>query len=337
MLEHALLLDEHGVRGCQQNIGTSNDWDEVQEFCRDVYMPYRVRPLVSSACPDATMLSAQLGRITVTRFSYGTGIYLDQFDASAGKILVLNTLQGSLEHLGSRGAVATKSGDSFVVDCSRAEYWLKGDEQHMQLNLTIDHDVLEEVAERWFGYVPDNRLWTERTKFGGPSSRWMSLLDYATRSLTTNAQSAPNSAMGRHVEELLCVELLSEWARGAGVDLEKGATSASPYYVHNAEAIFEAEARNMPTIAEVAQRVGVSARTLSEGFRRFRGITPRDFLMARRLDGLRKDLLSAPEHLSVAQIATDWGYVNFGNMASKYRQRFGELPSQTRKASRWKK
>jgi transcriptional regulator GlxA family with amidase domain len=99
--------------------------------------------------------------------------------------------------------------------------------------------------------------------------------------------------------------------------------------VRRAEEILSDEAREAPTIGEVAARVGVSARTLSGGFQRFRGQSPRDFLAARRLDGFRADLLAARGDLTVAEIAADWGFVNFGALAGRYRERYGELPSHT--------
>ena len=126
------------------------------------------------------------------------------------------------------------------------------------------------------------------------------------------------------------MELLRQWAAGAGLKLEDGARAAAPGYVRRAEEIFEAEARDAPTIGDVAQRVGVSARTLSGGFQRFRGLSPRAFLAARRLDGLRADLVAAPADLTVTEIAAGWGFSNFGALAGRYRARFGELPSQTR-------
>ncbi|WP_246525607.1 hypothetical protein [Thalassovita aquimarina] len=45
MLEEALALDANGTPICDDWPTHSQDWDEVQEFCRTVYMPYRVRPL----------------------------------------------------------------------------------------------------------------------------------------------------------------------------------------------------------------------------------------------------------------------------------------------------
>lgn len=330
MLEQALLVDASGAPIRYDAPTHSTDWDEVQEFCKSVYMPYRVRPLERFSRPDATMISAMAGRVTMTRFSYGTGIYLDNFDPDAGNIIVLNTLRGALEHQCDGGSISTGAGDSFVVDCSRTDYWLEGDPNHMQLNLTVPHQVMEETAERWFGYVPDDRLWCARVRIGGPQSAWPALLEYAARSLTRAGPVSADAALARHVEEMLCVELLRQWATAAGVRLEVGARTAAPGYVRRAEEIMEAEARDAPTIGEVAQRVGVSARTLSGGFRRFRGMSPRAFLAARRLEGLKADLETAPFDRTVSQIAADWGFANFGALAGRYRERFGELPSQTR-------
>lgn len=330
MLHDALLRDAAGMPVCHGSSTRSADWDEVQAFCQSVYMPYRVRPLERLARPDATMISARAGRLTMTRFSYGTGIHLDCFDPLAGNILVLNTLRGALDHQTDGGSVATGAGDSFVVDCSRTEYWLEGDPDHMQLNLTIPHQVMAETAERWFGHIPDDALWTRRVKFGGPRSAWLSLLDYAARTLVNAGENASETAMARHIEEMLCVELLRQWAGAAGLSLDRGARCAAPGYVRRAEEILEAEAREAPYIGDVARRVGVSARTLSGGFNRFRGLSPRAFLAARRLEGFHADLQTQPGHVTVTEIASAWNFSNFGALAGRYRERFGVSPSQTR-------
>ncbi|PWR24020.1 AraC family transcriptional regulator [Zavarzinia compransoris] len=330
MLQDALLFDGAGRPVAGQGRTYSRDWDEVQDFCRKVYMPYKVRPTGRLLQPDATMRQAAVARVTVTRFSYGVPIHLSEFDPGAGNILVLNTLRGSLRHLceGPNDAV-TRAGDSFVVDCSRTDYWLDGDENHMQLNLTIPHDVVAEVAHRWFDFVPDDRLWTKRLAFGGYGSRWQYLLSYVVQAVDPVRGRVRSDALARHLEEMLCLELLETWAAGAGVSLKDGARAAAPYYVREAEEIMAREARDPPAIGAIAVRVGVSARTLSEGFQRFRGISPRSFLRARRLEGFRTALERAQPGETVTTIATDWGYVNFGALAVAYRERFGERPSQT--------
>ncbi len=335
MLENALLFDEAGQPIRQDQRTRSRDWDEVQEFCHEVYMPYRVEPLGRRLKPDATMRSARIGRVTMTRFSYGVPIHLDTFDPDAGNIIVLNTIRGGLRHMvDAHSDTETAAGDSFVVDCSRAEYWLDADDAHMQVNLTIPHDVVAEIAERWYGFVPDDRLWTTRLKFGGPGSSWLALMDYAARRIRAESASVADGRFAAHLEETICLELLRAWADGAGMSLETGARMAAPHYVRAAEEIIEATARDAPTVGAVAAGLGVSVRTLSEGFRRFRGITPRAFLRDRRLDGVRADLAAAPKGATVASVAADWGYVNFGALAAAYRRRFGEPPSWTLKRAR---
>lgn len=331
MLENALLLGSDGSPIQHEGRIHSNDWDEVQAFCRATYMPYQVRPLDRFSRPKSTMLSARAGRVTASRFSYGTGIHLDKFDPEAGNILVLNTLRGKLNHQCDQEPASTCAGESFVVDCSRTDYWLDADPDHMQFNLTIPHQAMEEVAEKWFGFVPDNSLWTRRVKFGGPNSRWMALLEYVSRTMCADLPLSKDGAMARHLEELVCLDLLQEWAAGAGISLERGARTAAPYYVRQAEEIMSAEAREAPTIGDIAKRIGVSARTLSEGFRRFRGTSPLAFLSARRIEGLRADLEAATSDSTVTQIAATWGYLNMGALAGNYRKRFGELPSNTLK------
>lgn len=331
MLESALILSMDGKPIRHDGLTHSRDWDEVAEFCKTTYMPYRVRPTGTCSQPNSTMVSSTAGRVTVSRFSYGTGVYLDEFDSDAGNIIVLNTLRGKLNHQCEQEPVSTGAGESFVVDCSRTDYWLEADPDHMQFNFTIPHNVMEEVAEKWFGFVPSNALWTRRVKFGGPQSRWVVLLEYISRTLSSDLPLPADGAMGRHLEELICLDLLQAWAAGAGIALDQGARVAAPYYVRQAEEIMVAEAHEAPTIGDIAGRIGVSARTLSEGFRQFRGITPREFLSARRLEGFRADLEAAPPNRTVTQVASDWGFVNMGGLAGTYRKRFGELPSHTLK------
>jgi len=82
-------------------------------------------------------------------------------------------------------------------------------------------------------------------------------------------------------------------------------------------------------LMQTLEAVGVSARTLSGGFRRFRDMTPRDFLREQRLLGVREALARADPRDTVTTVAGRWGYVNFGIFAAICRRRFGERPSDT--------
>lgn len=330
IIDHALLVDAKGSPIRQHHRTQSSDWDEVQEFCDKVYMPFRVQPLGNFLNPRATMYSTNVNRITVTRFCYGVPIHLQDFDPAAGNILVLTTLRGSLQHsVNLHENAVTMRGESFVADCSKTDYSLDGDEKHLQLNLTIPHAVMEETALRWFDFVPDDRLWKSKVKFGGVNSAWIGLLEYMVRSIAEAPDRVRHGRVGAHLEEAICVQLLRNWADRAGVNLDDGASSAAPHYVRQAEQFIEEHAGSVPTIAEIAKAAGISVRALSGAFRNFRGISPSEYLREQRLLGVRRALLGAARRETVASIASEWGYVNFGVFAKTYRKRFGELPSQT--------
>ncbi|MCI4680364.1 helix-turn-helix domain-containing protein [Rhodoblastus acidophilus] len=329
-LNRALLLDAQGRAITKHCKTSSDDWEEVQDFANRFYMPYSCTPIGKNVRPKSVMYAANINRIVVTRFSYGVPIYLDKFDPAQGKILVLTTLRGHLKHsVGATDSEITACGESFVADCSRTDYWLEGDGGHLQINLTIPHDVVAEIALSWFDAAPDDRLWREKVKFGGASSSWIALLEYAARLMSEAPEKVESGRIGAHLEEAICVELLRNWAGHANVLLTREPCGAAPRHVKWAENFIRAEAARAPTIAEIAREAGVSVRALSDAFRRFRDTTPGAFLREQRLQGVRNALLAAGPGDTVASIASSWGYVNFGMFARAYQRRFGELPSKT--------
>ncbi len=330
MLEAALLEDRQGRPLLQGKLNGTRDWSVVNDFCARAYMPLTSRPLTLGMDPEATMRMLKIGHITFSRFCFGTPTRADEFDSSSGNIIVVNTLRGSVRHpLGGNDAFDTRPGDSYVVDCSRTDYWNIADGNDLQLNLTIPHRVMEETALRWYGFVPGDELWRKRMVFGVGHSAWLSLLEYATRSLDARRDAIPNPLIERRIEETICLELLRNWAECAELNLEVGARAAAPHYVREAERLMTELAVEAPGILEIAARVGVSARTLSAGFRRFRGFSPHDFMSRARLHALRRALREAKPQRTVSQIATAHGYVNLGALALKYHRQFGESPADT--------
>ncbi|ATN36873.1 AraC family transcriptional regulator (plasmid) [Rhizobium sp. ACO-34A] len=335
MLESALTQDQQGRPLLAGQLTSSREWSDVNSFCHRAYMPLVTRPLNRGDDPNATLRKLLIGRITFSRFCFGVPTRVDEFDPAAGNILVVNTLRGSVRHpLDNRTAVDTVAGQSYVVDCSRTDYWNIADGHDLQFNLTIPHRMMEETTERWFGFVPDDKLWTHRCVFGTGGSAWLALLDYASKSIDATVNAVPDPLIEKRLEDMICLDLLRNWSGHAGIRLDTGARAAAPKHVRDAEKLMEELAPTAPSIAEIAEKVGVSARSLSEGFRRFRGVTPHAHLKARRLDLLRSMLGGAARGQTVASIARPMGFVNLGGMAKSYSERFGETPYQTLRGSR---
>jgi AraC-like DNA-binding protein len=81
---------------------------------------------------------------------------------------------------------------------------------------------------------------------------------------------------------------------------------------------------------ELCKAIAVSERTLRTCCEEHLGVSPKHYLLLRRMHLMRRDLReSAPTATTVTEIATRYGFWQFGRLAGEYRSLFGELPSAT--------
>ncbi len=74
----------------------------------------------------------------------------------------------------------------------------------------------------------------------------------------------------------------------------------------------------------------VSVRTLQEAFRKHVGMPPMAYVSEVRLERVHGQLrAAAPGSTTVAEVAYQWGFAHLGRFARRYRERYGETPSQT--------
>ena len=96
-------------------------------------------------------------------------------------------------------------------------------------------------------------------------------------------------------------------------------------------------AHEIPSVKELCRESGASERTLRRGFNERFGLSPKAYLQAQRLIGVRRQLRNAGSHVTITDIANRWGFWHMGQFASDYRRQFGELPSQTLRTSIYQK
>jgi AraC-like DNA-binding protein len=85
---------------------------------------------------------------------------------------------------------------------------------------------------------------------------------------------------------------------------------------------------------DISDAIGVSSRTLRMACRTQLGVSPTQYLLLRRMGLARRALRQAePGVTRVTDVATEFGFLELGRFAVKYRQIFGETPSSTLRAA----
>ena len=105
--------------------------------------------------------------------------------------------------------------------------------------------------------------------------------------------------------------------------------SAGADHVRHAEEMMRGRFDEAITMADLANSLNLSPRSLQLAFRQHRGVAPREMLNRIRLEEARKRLLKADAGQSVSSIAFDCGFTHLGRFSIAYRKAYGERPSET--------
>ncbi|WP_161796878.1 AraC family transcriptional regulator [Devosia soli] len=125
------------------------------------------------------------------------------------------------------------------------------------------------------------------------------------------------------------LEIIASSLSANGVFLgRKNDPLSSSRNLREAEDFMRQHAREPIGVAEVAQAVGISVRSLQLAYKRYTGITPLARLQRFRLEGLHADL-DAGLAENVRTAAAAWGFVSGARLNRQYLEAFGETPADT--------
>ncbi|WP_168377310.1 helix-turn-helix domain-containing protein [Sphingomonas sp. Leaf343] len=134
------------------------------------------------------------------------------------------------------------------------------------------------------------------------------------------------------LEELLVYQFVSAWP-SIGTTIAPNPVDVSIRPIKTALDFIEGNLRRTLSISDIAAAAGLTARALQTGFKRHVGCSPVQHLIARRLDRVHA-ALQTDDDLSVAQAASTWGFAHMSDFSRRYRERYGCLPSDTRRRSK---
>lgn len=307
----------------------SCDVDETREKVSRVYCDHALTVLDGTSL-NAFQYQASLGALSLSTIQYGARVRIDPGELDSF-FLIQMPLSGSARLSSGNKIIESVPGLASIADPTRT-LSMEWSADCLKLNLKIDRDAVNKYCSNLImdglpsGGVIFDPLFDLTTTHG---RHWAGLMGLLESFLSQTAAGERSPVVAKSYEDLVLSYLLVHQPHNISDRLNRPAAQILPRHVKRAEEYMRAHAGEDLTMADITREVGVSLRCLQEGFRRFRGITPREALQQIRLDGVREDLLADAGASSVTQLALKWGFSHFGRFSQSYRNRFCELPSET--------
>jgi AraC-like DNA-binding protein len=300
---------------------TSNP-DEAHAVLSGVYGPHALR--VGDENHLALRLrGAEFARLHLGEVRYGTSTRM-AMPHSHGHWVFSYLRQGEVWRGGRRELYG--AGDAGVIAPDEVQgLEMSGDME--LLNLRVADADMGSACRALLGSDMAHALrFEDRAQAGGaPVAALLRVLGHLAAT-----PAYPHAAAARledGLRDAALFELLLAWPNNYTRGLD--APAALPQSTRRARDYIHAHAAEAPSVADIARAAGVGVRALASGFERHFGLSPQRYLHQYRLDRVREELRSAAPGVTVTAVAADWGFWQLGSFAARYRERFGESPSQT--------
>ncbi|WP_324251758.1 anthranilate 1,2-dioxygenase regulatory protein AndR [Paraburkholderia gardini] len=298
----------------------SDDVEETRELISRVMQPHTLSP---SGNPRARsfMDFVRLGGSGLGVIAFGDAMRVE-VESVEGYYLLMFCLAGRAE-VRLQGRTMQVDRDRGVLCAPGQPFEAKLSPDCQQFVLRIDPAALATQTG-----TSSPKLRTEVSVGGGRLRGWLQQLQLLTSAPELLACASENPRVGVHLERLL-LDLLVVGHTNAST--MTGRPALAPGFVKRAEDFMTGNCAEALQLSDISAAVGVPARTLRDGFQRFRGVSPMQHLRRVRLARARDALLAAPGEVRVADIALDCGFTHLGRFAIAYKKIFGESPSDTLK------
>lgn len=158
---------------------------------------------------------------------------------------------------------------------------------------------------------------------------WRGMIHHLSDQLRLGPGIIGNRRVQKQYGMLLAEVLLGNYCNSYSEQIALHGNDISPRHVRRAREIIHDSLEETISIGALAAQVGVSVRSLQNGFKHFQGLTPLEYVRRHRLERLHSALLDSEGGANVTELMLECGIVNFGRYAQYYRQQYGCLPSET--------
>ena len=197
--------------------------------------------------------------------------------------------------------------------------------------LSFPESLLDEIVQM-FG-IPSFRKLIESTDLITTKASKLSKCREGTKAILSAIKEQPKNlnsqAMLDEMKLSLSHQLMSTLVFSR-LEYHKPSYRKRDRALRRAKAYLREHGEEPVTVRDLCRVSEVSERTLRYAFLEQFGVSPKSYLLAMRLNGVRRQLSHADSSsATIADVANHWGFWHMGQFAKDYRRLFGELPSET--------
>jgi AraC family ethanolamine operon transcriptional activator len=297
-----------------------HDFDAFAESVRDVDSKMLLRNPKERVW---TTSSVDLGPIDVQFAKLGSGNIAQGQLRSDGYMLYLPLTKG-IEHT-ANGAVLQSN--SFAILEPGCEFCVSTKVEHDWCGAFIPANLLEDGADLTVSA-------TKACRGTRPNRQAVDQFRAALFQIFTAANNGhfeQTPAATSAAQEVLKIANLVVGAKQTVISHHEGRPNIPRReIIRSSLELLDQQPNTLLSVRDLAAAASVSERTLRAVFNEYFGVGPVRYLQLRRLHQIHRVLKSAdPKAVSVGQVLVDHGEWALGRFASRYRQLFGELPSET--------
>lgn len=313
--------------------------DDVEETCSrvgQIFRPHKMRVLGTQQRLSARMDHLPFAGMSLNRLSYGSSVSIASEPMGEFSMVLIPLAGGADIQCGNQQVCSTPDKPALVsVNQPLSMRWTGDSDMFI---LRIQQKTLESVCKELLGHELERPIEFELSMDLDCKNlrSWQSLIGFFATNSAFAEQAVGTPFISANFERLLLGTLLQSHQHNFSFELEHPSLPVSPVYVRRAEQYLVDHCDQAVTVEDIARAAGVSVRTLYAGFQQHRQTTPMNALKDRRLERVRSELRNAVQdrvNVTVADVALNLGFTHLGHFSNAYRQKFGELPSQTLKGN----
>jgi AraC-like DNA-binding protein len=310
---------------------TADTLDEATNLVRAAICPHRLRVNEAPRKSVVFLSSLDLGACGLTNLRYGFDVDID-----AGCIedtyLVKWTLAGQGQlWCGDRTAITSPRSIVITEPTEHTKIRMTAECQHLTVRVSR-RALLETLAPKLQRPLRKALQFNLEIPMDSDFARaWCELVAHICHISATAPAALASEGVRKQYSRTLMEIMLNAAPHSHTNSLNETTNRATAWHVGRARDYVHDHLSEGISITDIAARVGVTPRTLQNGFRKAFNLTPAEYIRRARIDALHRALLAADETAGVTNLMMNVGIVNFGRYAQYYREQIGVSPSTTLK------